>query len=169
MKRRRALSLIQRNLAGLPRSELRRVTLPEKLAHPRLFSLGGSYLVRKSVKNVSGHTAILTVTRYKDIQIGVPHGKAAAQRKAGELAYKTPKAAAQAHKQIEKLGKHKEQLAFPAYQGIPQHEIVYIRTAALRRLIISRASICGACTFTATRRHTPNIPAMGADSTNFGE
>jgi len=66
----------------------RRVTKLEKLLNPKRFSLGGEYFVSASVKKITSHTAFLTVSRVTDFLLGVSHGKATAERKAGERAYR---------------------------------------------------------------------------------
>lgn len=65
----------------------RRVTTTEKLASGGRFSLGGSYYVSAAVEKITASTPFLTVSRVRDYLAGVSHGKATAQRKAGERAY----------------------------------------------------------------------------------
>jgi hypothetical protein len=77
-------------------TEVRRVTLAEKLAHPGKFSLKGEYVVPKSVKRVTERTAFVTASRRKDALAGVTHSKAAKERLAGERGYGTAAAEEQA-------------------------------------------------------------------------
>jgi hypothetical protein len=69
---RKPLSPRQRRIAAAPLGELRRVTFAERIAHPNRFSLGGSYLVPKSVKKITPRTAFITVSRRTDFLAGSP-------------------------------------------------------------------------------------------------
>jgi hypothetical protein len=95
-----------------PETEVRRVTLVEKINNPEKFSLGGEYVVSKSVKKIGARTAFVTVSRRKDAIEGVSHGKAAKQYAAGEREYKTAASADQAAKTRE-VARIKRELRTP--------------------------------------------------------
>jgi len=80
----------------------RRVTKLEKLLNPKLFSLGGAYVVSADVEKITSRTPFLTVSRVTDFLLGVSHGKATVQRKTGERTYKGAATEAQAKAQIRK-------------------------------------------------------------------
>jgi hypothetical protein len=51
------------DLLGAPRGILKPVTEKQKLAHPELFSRGGSYFIAASVKRISSKTVFVTKSR----------------------------------------------------------------------------------------------------------
>jgi hypothetical protein len=74
----------KRSILVRPKNELRRLNRSEKVK--RGLSLKGAYYVPKGTK-VTKSTAYVTVSSWRDFQLGVPHGKAAKMRKAKELGY----------------------------------------------------------------------------------
>jgi hypothetical protein len=85
-----------RSLLRSSKSDVRRVTLAERLAHPSMFSPKGAYYVGKNVKTITGKTPYVTVTKFKDIKAGVSHTTAAKKRGLGFLGYKTAASESQA-------------------------------------------------------------------------
>jgi|GEM_PF-3811338 hypothetical protein len=90
MKRKSPATQAELNILKSARSALRSVTVAEKLASKGRFSLGGAYLVPKTIAKVGARTAFVTMSRFKDFAAGVSHGTATALRKAGLLPYKAP-------------------------------------------------------------------------------
>jgi hypothetical protein len=84
------------DLLRASRSALKPVTEKQKLAHPELFSKGGSYFIPASVKRITAKTVFVTKSRWRDAQEGVSHSKAAILRRSGELGYKNAASEAQA-------------------------------------------------------------------------
>lgn len=94
MKRKSPATRTELNILKSARTELRSVTTAEKIASKGRFSLGGAYLVPKSITKITTRTAF--VSRFKDFAAGVSHGTATALRKASLLPYKGAAAEAQA-------------------------------------------------------------------------
>jgi hypothetical protein len=74
----------RRSILARPKNELRRLNLSEKVK--RSLSLKGAYYVPKGTK-VTKQTAYVTVSSWRDAQLGIPHGKAAKLREGGRLGY----------------------------------------------------------------------------------
>jgi hypothetical protein len=93
------MSRSKRTIADLlraSRSALKPVTEKQKLAHPEIFSKGGSYLIPTNVKRITAKTVYVTRSRWRDAQEGISHSKAAILRQSGELGYKSAASEAQA-------------------------------------------------------------------------
>jgi hypothetical protein len=93
------MSRSKRTIADLlhaSRGVLKPVTEKQKLAHPELFSKGGSYFIPASVKRITAKTVFVTKSRWQDAQEGVSHSKAAILRQTGQLGYKSAASEAQA-------------------------------------------------------------------------
>jgi hypothetical protein len=99
-KPRKPLTRTQRRIAKKPISELRRVTIAERIAHPSMFSERGAYYVPKTTTKITKRTSFVTVTKRRDFLEGIGHTLAAAQRKAGIRGYKTAASRAKAREQI---------------------------------------------------------------------
>jgi hypothetical protein len=87
------------NILESARLALRSVTIAEKIASKGRFSLGGAYLIPKTITKIRDRTAYVTVSRFRNFSAGISHGAATALRKRGLLRYKSPAAEAQAAKQ----------------------------------------------------------------------
>ena len=118
MKRTRSQSCLIR----LPREELRRLSIGEKLK--RGIKLGGAYYVSKDVEpgKVTKRTPIITVSSWKDARLGITHGKAAKLRKAKQLGYGPQGLSENAPKSV----RTRRRLAEPQYDKPWQH--IYINT-----------------------------------------
>jgi hypothetical protein len=110
----------KRSILVRPKNELRRLNRSEKVK--RGLSLKGAYYVPKGTK-VTKSTAYVTVSSWRDFQLGVPHGKAAKMRKAKELGY-GPRGLSEFAPQSVRT---RIRLAKPQYEQPWQH--AYINTA----------------------------------------
>jgi hypothetical protein len=86
------------NILKMPREQLRRLTSVEKEVVG--LSAGAAHLVPKSIKTVVARTTTVPVSAYNDAVAGVPHTRAAAERKAGVRGYGTAAAEEQAKKTV---------------------------------------------------------------------
>jgi hypothetical protein len=118
-------------LLKMPREQLRRLSSAEK--EVKGLSAGAAHLVPKSIKTVVARTTTVPVAAYNDAVAGVPHTRAAAERKAGLRGYGTAAAEEQAGKTRETRRKFREQISEPQYDGVQYWKAHYFNSEGLQR------------------------------------
>jgi hypothetical protein len=116
----------KRSILTRSRNELRRLNLSEKLK--RGLSLKGAYYVPKGTK-ITKQTAYVTVSAWRDAQLGIPHGKAATLRKAGRLGYGAGGEERAIPKSVHTRRSHQEQRAQEQYDRTPTTPIPYFNNS----------------------------------------
>jgi hypothetical protein len=115
----------KRSILAQPKNELRRLNRGEKVK--RGLSLKGAYYVPKGTK-VTKSAVYVTVSSWRDFQVGVPHGKAAKLRKEGRLGYGAKGEERGIPWSVLTRRSHQEQRAKDQYDRVPKDALVYINT-----------------------------------------
>jgi hypothetical protein len=116
----------RRSILARPKNELRRLNLGEKVK--RGLSLKGAYYVPKGTK-VTKQTAYVTVSSWRDAQLGIPHGKAAKLREAGRLGYGARGEERAIPQSVLTRISHRIQRAQDQYDRAPANPNPYINTS----------------------------------------